>query len=353
VKLALEKLESSLAQKIAPVYLLSGDEPLQLIEALDRIVEAARRQGYLSRELFYADANFDWRLFMASGETFSLFGDRRILDLRLPGKPAKEQADLLEHFAQRLPDDAVLIVSLPRLKPADQKGLWFQLMEKAGVFVQVWPLEGRSLENWLSRRMSSKGMLADQSGLRILAARVEGNLLAAAQEVEKLHVLYGSVRLDDEMIRKAVADSARYDVFDLPQAALRGQVGRSLRILAGLRAEGIASPVALWAMARDLRVLCALKSQISEGQSLESAFAKQRVFDNAKPIFSSALQRMDETLLAEAMLLCAKIDRLIKGQSRGDAWEALRDLCLLVAEKPESLSHTGISPLAELPANFH
>lgn len=330
MKLRPEQLAGALAKSLAPVYLISGDEPLQLSESLDAVREAARAGGFANRELFYADAGFDWsRLLEASG-SFSLFGERRVLDLRLPAKPDKEGGAVLESYAKRIPEDVLLVVTLPKLSASDQKAAWFQALEAKGVFVQVWPLTGQALIAWLDKRMASKKMLADRSGLAILAARLEGNLLAAAQEIEKLNILYGPVRVSDDMIRKAVADSARYDVYDLAEAAMLGQATRSQRVLAGLRGEGIASPVALWALARDVRLLCGIKASMDAGEGLESAFAKQkeRVWDKRKASLASAAQRLSRDEAHRALLGCARADRMIKGQENGDPWDALLDVCL-------------------------
>lgn len=330
MKLRPEQLAGALGKSLAPVYLISGDEPLQLSESLDAVREAARARGFANRELFYADSGFDWsRLLEASG-SFSLFGERQFLDLRLPAKPDKEGASVLETYAKRLPDDAILVITLPKLSAADQKASWFQALESKGVFVQVWPLTGQALIAWLDKRMGAKKMLADRSGLAILAARLEGNLLAAAQEIEKLHILYGPVRIGDDMIRKAVADSARYDVYDLAEAAMLGQATRSHRVLVGLRGEGIASTLVLWALARDVRLLCGIKAAMDGGDSLEAAFAKQkeRVWDKRKTSLASAAQRVSRGEAHRALLGCAKADRMIKGQEAGDPWEALLDVCL-------------------------
>ena len=330
MKLRPEQLAGALAKSLAPVYLISGDEPLQLSESLDAVREAARAHGFANRELFYADAGFDWvRLLEASG-SFSLFGERQILDLRLPAKPDKEGASVLERYAKRLPGDSVLVVTLPKLSASDQKAAWFQSLESKGVFIQVWPLTGQALISWLDKRMGTKKMLADRSGLAILAARLEGNLLAAAQEIEKLHILYGAMRVSDDMIRKAVADSARYDVYDLAEAALLGQVTRSHRVLVGLRGEGVASAVVLWALARDVRLLCGIKAAMENGDALEPAFAKQkeRVWDKRKSSLASAAQRLGRDEAHRALLGCAKADRMIKGQEAGDPWDALLDVCL-------------------------
>lgn len=336
MKLRLEQLAGALRKELARIYLVSGDEPLQLSEAADAIRQAARRAGFASRELFYADNGFDWNALLEACDSFSLFGEKRILDLRLPAKPDKDGAAALQRYAKRLPEDVVLIVSLPKLTATEQKSQWFQAIERIGVFVQIWPLEGQKLIEWLSRRLAEKGMLADQSGLRILAARVEGNLLAAAQEIEKLHILYGSVRIEDEMIRKAVADSARYDVFDLAEAALQGQTARAYRILGGLRSEGVAPAVALWALSRDLRILAGVKAMTERGETQEAAFAKQKekVWDKRKTSLVKALQRLGREDAHRALLVCAKADRTIKGMETGEPWDVLLDVCLSLTGKP-------------------
>lgn len=328
MKLYVEQLGEQLQRRLAPVYLLSGDEPLQLMEGSDAIRQAAKAAGYRSRELFYADAGFDWRLLQEACDSFSLFGELRVLDLRLPAKPDKIGAAALLRYAERPSEDAILLITLPKLAAIDQKSRWFQAVERLGVVVQVWPLEGEKLLRWLDRRLNSKGLLADQSGLRLLAARVEGNLLAATQEIEKLHILYGKGRLTDEQILKAVADSARYDVFDLAEEVLRGHAGKACRVLMGLKAEGVAAPVVLWALTREIRLAAALMAEIAAGASNESAFAKHKIWESRKASLGLALQRLDRNALHQALLLSAKADRIIKGMEAGDAWEALLAVCL-------------------------
>jgi DNA polymerase-3 subunit delta len=333
VKVYPENLSDQLKRRLAPIYLLSGDEPLQLMEASDAVRDAARAAGYTNRELFYAESNFDWSLLREACDSFSLFGERRILDLRLPAKPDKTGSAALLRYAERPPEDAILIASLPKLTAADQKARWFQAAEKLGVFVQVWPLEGDKLLRWLDKRLNSRGLLADQSGLRLLAARVEGNLLAAAQEIEKLHILHGQGRLTDEQILKAVADSARYDVFGLAEEVLRGQPGRAYRVLMGLKAEGVAAPVALWALTRELRLLNTLKSELAQGASADSLFGKYRLWDQRKSAMEQALKRLNRDMIHRALLLSARADRIIKGQEAGDEWEALLGVCMSLMGK--------------------
>ena len=332
MKLRLDQLSAHLRNQLAPIYLLSGDEPLQLGEALDAIRTRARESGFESRELFSVDSGFHWGDFMLAADSFSLFSEQRFLDLRMAGKPDKEGAEILVRYAENPASDAILVISLPKLSAADQKAKWFVQLEAKGVFVQVWPLDGPQLMNWLDRRLGSRNMLADRSSLAILAARVEGNLLAAAQEVEKLRILYGSARIDDDMMRKAVADSARYDVYDLAEAAMNGQVGRTHRILSALRSEGVAAAVALWALAREVRIVASIRGMMEQGLTVDSAISKQRekLFDKRRAGIVKAAERLSRSQAEQALLLCAQTDRIIKGAAAGDEWDALLQVGLCV-----------------------
>jgi DNA polymerase-3 subunit delta len=334
VKLSAEQLGGQLKKRLAPVYFLSGDEPLQLAEASDAVRQAARNAGYASREVFYADAGFDWSLLQEAADSFSLFGEKRILDLRLPAKPDKTAGAALVRYAERPAEDAVLVVSSPKIAGAEQKSRWYQAIDRIGVVVQVWPLEGEQLLRWLDRRLNAKGLLADRSGIRILAARIEGNLLAAAQEIEKLHILYGEGKIDDDQIVKAVADSARYDVFDLAEETLRGHTAKACRVLAGLKAEGVAPAVALWALTRDIRLIGNIMALVAQGTPTESALAKCQVWDKRKPTVLQALQRLNRDSVHRCLLLSAKADRVIKGMETGEPWEALLSVCISLAAPP-------------------
>jgi len=339
-----DQLAENLRRKLLPVYLLNGDEPLQLTEAADAVRAAARAAGYDNRELFYAEGNFDWSQLGEASNTLSLFGERRILDLRLPAKPDKAASAALLRYAERPADAAVLLISTVKLTASEQKAKWFQAVDKIGAVVQVWPLEGMDLLRWLERRLALKGLLAEPSGLRILAARVEGNLLAAAQEIEKLHILHGKARLSDSQIIAAVADSARYDVFALAEELARGHPVRLRKMLLGLKAEGIASPVALWAVTRELRLMAGLLAVLERGASQEAAFSELKVWDKRKQALSQALRRLNRDTLHRAILLAARADRISKGAEDGDPWDALLMVCLCVAEAPPQ--RAALNPLA-------
>jgi len=331
VKLSVEQLGEQLKKRLAPVYFLSGDEPLQLAEAADAVRQAARAAGYGNRELFYADTGFDWSTLQEATDSFSLFGEKRILDLRLPAKPDKAAAAALVRYLERPAEDAVLVVSSAKITGAEQKSRWYQAVDRIGVVVQVWPLEGEQLLRWLDRRLNAKGVLADKSGVRILTARVEGNLLAAAQEIEKLHILYGKGKIDDDQIVKAVADNARYDVFDLAEETLRGHTAKAYRVLMGLKAEGVAPAVALWALTRDIRLIGNVMALVAQGTPTDAALTKCQVWDKRKSTVLQALQRLNRDSVHRTLLLSAKADRVIKGMDTGDAWDGLLAVCVSLA----------------------
>ena len=327
MKVYADQLGNQLRGGLSRSYVISGDEPLQRMEAADSIRQAGKSAGYLHREIFDVHTGFDWGQFREAYAAYSLFGEPRILDLRLTGKPDKAGAEALIGYAEQPAEDAILLVTAPKLSAADQKTRWFQALDRLGVVIQVWPLEDEKLLRWLDRRLNDRGLLADRSGLLLLAARIEGNLLAGAQEIEKLHILYGTGQLTDEQILKSVADSARYDVFDLAEQVLRGHLVKAARVLSGLRGEGIAAPVVLWALTRELRLLNTLRTAIDGGLSAETAFNQQRLWDSRKATLGRALQRLDLSAIRRAFQLSAQADRVMKGQLPGHEWDALLRLC--------------------------
>ena len=331
MKLTPEQLASHLDKTLARIYVLSGDEPLQLMEAADAIREAAKRAGYVDRVVFHADTGFDWGRLQEASTSFSLFGESRLLDLRLQGKPDKSGSAALIRYSESPPNDAILLLTLPRLTASEQKVKWFQALEPRGVFMQFWPLENDKLLRWLDQRLNRHGLLADESGLRLLAARVEGNLLAAAQEIEKLHILYDHGQLTNEQILQSVADSARYDVFDLSEPVLCGQIGKIFRVLSGLKEEGIAAPVVLWALTRELRLINTLMTDIASGAPPETVFSRHRLFDSRKTAMAQALRRLNRGHVHTALVLARQADRIMKGMSTGDEWDALLSVCEHIA----------------------
>ncbi len=331
-----EQLEATLRKGLASVYFISGDEPLQLGEAADAVRKAARSAGYDNREILSVDTTgFTWNQLSVSADSFSIFADKKIIDLRLPtGTVGADGAKALIAYSERLPQDTLLLITAGKLSKEALKTRWVQALDKVGVVLQIWPLEGQDLMRWLQHRMQQRGLDADQEGLRCLLGRVEGNLLAAAQEIEKLYVLYGSGHLGVREITDVVADSSRYDVFKLIDSVLSAKAKRILKVLSGLQAEGVAAPIVLWALTREARTLIKIKVALSSGQSREIVFRNNQIWDKRKQLVSDALNRLSDNDLNNILVLSARADRQIKGQQSGNAWETVRAVCLMFASVP-------------------
>lgn len=332
MRLKPEQIAAALQKELLPVYFVSGDEPLQLGEVADAVRAAARKSDYNSREVLVADAGFAWHQLSESAGALSIFGDKKIIDLRMPsGAPGAEGAKALTDYCERLPEDTLLLITAPKLAGSSLKAQWFQALDKAGCVVQVWPLEGQDLLRWLQQRMQLCGLQAEADGVKLLASRIEGNLLAAAQEIEKLYVLYGAGRLSKQRILDVVADSSRFDVFKLMDSVLAAKAGRILKILFGLQAEGVAAPVVLWALTREARTLIKIKQALAQGQNKAQVFKNNQIWDKRQQLVDDALRRLSDSDLNGIMTLSAKTDRQIKGQQQGDPWETLLAVCLKFA----------------------
>lgn len=329
MRLKADQLEAALGHQLAPVYFITGDEPLQLGEAADAVRAAARHAGFAVREVITIESGHEWPQLSAEADALSIFADKKLIDLRLPsGKPGQEGSKTLQAYCQNLPDDTLLLMTAGKLESSALKSQWLQSLDEKGVIVQVWPLQGPELLAWLQRRAERKGMHLSNDAAKSLAARIEGNLLAAAQEIEKLFILHGSTRIEKAMIEDEVADSARFDVFKLSDALLAGKLNRSIKILQGLEAEATAAPIVLWSLSREIRTLYTLKSELKQHAHQDAVLKKFQIWDKRKPLVLDALRRLDDTQLQNLLSQCADIDRQIKGQASGDAWESLFRLCV-------------------------
>jgi len=327
-----EQLVAQLKKGLKPIYFITGDEPLQLGEMADTIRKAARLAGFENREVITVDTNFEWNQLAFLADSMSIFADKKIIDLRLPsGTPGNEGAKALVSYCDRIQEDNLLLITSGKLASATLKTRWFEALDKQGIVIQIWPLEGQDLVNWLQRRMQQRGLSADTDGLHLLASRVEGNLLAAAQEIENLYVLYGEGSLSQQQIFEVVADNSRYDVFKLIDSVLLDSEDRIVKILSGLRGEGVAAPVILWALTREARSLIKIKWAIAGGQSRDLVYKNNQVWDKRKQIVNNALNRLSDKDLTNLLVMAAKADRQIKGQQSGEAWETLREICLMFA----------------------
>ncbi len=327
-----EQLEAHLKKQLAPAYFISGDEPLRVLEAADAVRAAARTRGYDERDVLTVQAGFDWNSLLAGAGNLSLFAQRRIIELRIPtGKPGDAGARALREFLARPPEDTLLLVTAGKLDPAARKSKWVQMLDQAGVVIFVWPLNEAEFLGWLQVRMSRRGLQPGTEALRMLAERVEGNLLASVQEIDKLYLLQGAGPVDADAIASLVADHARFDVYTLVDAALAGKAARSVRILNGLQAEGVAPPVVLWALARELRQLVAMAAEREKGQTVTGVLARYHVWPNRRDVVGAALQRLPAADCTRLIRHCAVIDRVCKGRATGNAWDELLQLTLQLA----------------------
>ena len=336
MQLKAEALDAHLARSpLAPLYVLSSDEHLLALEAADRIRARAREQGYTEREVLTVERGFKWGQVLAANRSQSRSGERKLIELRIPGgKPGKEGGQALQAYAQALSPDNLTLISLPRLDWATQKSAWVAALQKAGVHIDIPLVERSQLPNWIGMRLAAQRQNADRDGIAFIAERVEGNLLAAHQEIQKLGLLYPEGKLSFEQIHDAVLNVARYDVFKLNEAMLAGDAARLARMLEGLRGEGEALPLVLWAMTEEVRTLLRLKTGMAH-RPLPALLKEYRIWGPRERLMEPALRRLDLAGLRGALRDAAQIDKMVKGlrapDFAGDAWDALLQLGLKVA----------------------
>ena len=323
-----DQLPAVLEKELHTVYLISGDEPLQVMEATDRIRAACKQQGYDEREVFDVDAKFDWQQLKDEASSLSLFSSRRILDVRIPsGKPGRDGGQALKEFASNPPEDTILLITAGKLEASQKKSAWFKALDQAGLVMQCWPVGPDRLPAWVRQRFQSKSMRPDKAVIDYVCQRVEGNLLAASQEIDKLFLLVGPGVISIDQVQEAVADSSRFNVFELADSALAGDQARVIRILHGLQAEGIEPVLVTWALAKDVRLLAA----VSENRNAADYVLKQAgVWQNRLPLYKSCLSRHSTKRLSRMLQRCAKIDEITKGQP-GNVWDELQTLGYLLA----------------------
>jgi DNA polymerase-3 subunit delta len=327
MKLGLDNLAAHLKQALqrgglAPAYLVSGDEDLLVGEACDAIRAAARQAGYADREVHFPERNADWADVVAGAGSMSLFGDRRIIELRFSGKAGKEGGAALQSLLTGGGDDVLLLIITPRLDFTTQNTAWVKAVEAKGVWVPIWEIAPRQLEGWLSQRLRAAGLEPTPEALTLLAARVEGNLLAAQQEIEKLKLLVPTGRLDTEAVLGAVTSSARYDVFALGEAVVIGDAPRALRVLAGLRGEGTEPTLVLWALIRELRNLWSLRRGDDPARR-----PGPRLTPGQLAALERARPRAGRLPFARLSSRALRADRMIKGRLAGDPWDEMTLLC--------------------------
>lgn len=327
-----EQLAAHLERELKPVYVVYGDEPLLVIEAADTIRAAARRKGFDEREVLTAISGFNWNDLHHATGNMSLFGGRKLIDLRIPtGKPGREGGKALQDYCARPSPDALLLVTLPGLDWTEEKAAWLKALTDAGVAVKLIPPNLAELPAWIAGRLRRQQQKAGNDALRFIAERVEGNLLAAHQEIQKLGLLYPEGELSLQQIQEAVLNVARYDLDGLREALLSGDVARLTRTLDGLQQEGEAPPLVLWAMTEEVRALAQVKVGQKQGQPVDALLKDARVWGARQALFKRALPRIDEAAASAALADAARIDRMIKGIGGGDIWDEFLRLGLRLA----------------------
>lgn len=329
MKVDARQLEAHLSRGLAPIYLVSGDEPLLVAQAVERIRAAARARGFEQRELFVIERGFKWTELEGDVDNLSLFASRRLLELRLPSpRPGDAGSKTLQNLARGDDPDRLVIVATSKLDSAAARSSWVKAIQSDGVLIQVWPVDRAELPAWIRRRAGTLGLEVAPAAAEALADRVEGNLLAADQELLKLAILSQDAVVDEDAILAAVAQNARFDVFRLVDALLSGEARRTFNVLAGLRAEGTEPALVGWALSRELALLVRLGDAVGRGQRVETAFAKLGVWQRRQAPLRRALSRYTAEELAELLRKAAVVDRVIKGAKPGNPWQAVTQLVI-------------------------
>jgi DNA polymerase-3 subunit delta len=332
LKIAANQLQAQLQKTLAPCYLVTGDEHLLVAEALDAIRESARKRGFTSRDLHVAMTGFDWGQLRDSSANLSLFAEKRIVELRLPtGKPGRTGGQAIVDLVEQTGPDLMLIVSGPKLDRNSQASKWVKSLAAKGVNLPIWPIGVRELPGWIAARMRQAGLEPDRDAVALVADRVEGNLLAAGQEIEKLRLLLGEGRVTVADVGNAVANSSRFDVFKLADAALAGDANRALKILTGLAAEGTEPVIVVWSLTRELRTLAMLTDAMAQGTDLGGGMQKFGVWRNRQSLVRSCIGRHQHGDFHRLLKLANRADQAAKGQSRADPWQLATDIVLGIA----------------------
>ncbi len=317
---------------LAPIYCLTGDEPLQLLEAEDALRRKAREEGVDERIVYRVERGFDWDQLAAETASLSLFSSRRLIELRLgTNKPGKAGGEALKNWAAQADGSDILIITAARLDRQTQQTRWFRDMEKAGVVIQVWPVEAARLPDWIRRRMKSMGRDMDRDAAELIAQRTEGNLLSARQELEKLCLLLDKSDIRVEDVIHHVIDSARHDVFDLIECVLSGRTARAAAMLRGMKKEG-AEPLSLFgALMWEFRRVCVMAGDMAQGESPDQVFSRYHVWPRRQKALRTVLQRFNRDQLGDLLITAVNVDRVLKGGGFEEPWDALEDFLFHIA----------------------
>lgn len=325
-----DQLEASLSRGLAPLYLLHGDEPLLSMEAGDAIRKKARAEGFSERDVLVVDRSFNWGALRSAGASMSLFGDRKIVELRLPsGKPGTQGGEIIVEYCKSLSPEVLTVVTIPRLFKRDQSAAWFTALARVGSSVEIYPIERARLPEWISGRLARQKQRADKDTLAFMADSVEGNLLAAHQEIQKLGLLLPPGELSFDTVRDTVLNVARYDAAKLTEAMMAGDKARLARMLDGLKGEGEAPPRILWVVSEEIRAIARVQHGLAQGRPLADVCRESRVWGEPRTsLVGRAAKRVAREALLAAISHAARIDRMVKGVAKGDVWDELLQLGL-------------------------
>lgn len=340
MKVDAEQIGSQLSRGLQPLYVVTGDETLLAIEAADAIRHQARASGYTERECFTVEQGFNWARLIEAGQSLSLFATQRLIELRMPtGKPGVEGGRMLQRYVEQLPADVLTLITLPRIDRATQSSAWYAALESRAVMVSADLVGVERLGSWLKQRLKRQDQDADIQTLDFLVDRVQGNLLAAHQEVLKLGLLFGPGKLEFSAVSESVVDVARFDVFELGETLLAADRQRFVRVLDGLRSEGVALPLVLWAVVEEVRALKRVKEAVGRGQPLAQALRESRVWGARAKLMPNALNRLSPAQLDECLLKAAAADRALKGLAGADPWDQVLGLGLRVMRRQSPRVH--------------
>jgi len=327
------QLKKQLKEGIAPVYFVAGDEPLLINEVLDSIRSAARADGYEDREVFLANASFDWDLLRSGMSNMSLFAARRIIEVRLPtGKPGRVGGAMLAELAADPAPDTLLLVIAEQFDNKTAKAKWAKTLAELGVAVVVKPVSPEQLPVWLGRTVKQQGLVFSDAALELLAHHVEGNLLAAKQEIDKLALIAPDGQVDEDLVQQSVADGARFDVFQLSETVLAADQSRAIRILYGLRTEGIAAPLVLWVLAREATTLASAHAKLESGMPMGKALQEAGVWRSRQGPVGQCLKRHNADSIAYLLSAACAADKIVKGGQQGEPWGALLELVQAIGQ---------------------
>jgi DNA polymerase-3 subunit delta len=338
-----EKLAAQLENSISPIYVISGDEPLLVQESADLVRSGLRKQGYTERSVHHIEGSFNWETVLFDANSMSLFSDKKLLELRLPtGKPGDKGGKMLRSYAENPPEDNILLLITGKLDASTQRSRWFSTLEKTGVSVQIWPIEPAQLPVWIQRRAGSVGLALDADSAQALADKVEGNLLAAVQEIELLRLIAGDGSVTLEQVIEGVSDSTRYNVFSLLDTALSGNRKKTIQMVQGLQTEGAEILPLLGLLARELRALLSMAGKVRAGARVDAVMSAQRVWQKRKKVVGYALSNHSVIEFEQMLVQAGKVDQMVKGLQPGEPWDELASLVIRLSGVSLSTWHRKV-----------